>query len=850
MLVVRFPGLWVAVLVALTGPAGLAGCLDDGPSAADPPDLPPLTEVGRPPMPDLAGLEWRTVMTDPAGDAWARGTDWARSSVGCPRPTAPELPDVPVEETCYGALDGTAAIPNVGVPAHPSFDLLAVDVAEHPEAIAVGFTVSELHQGFEGSFDAENSRSAFWELAFTGPSGCAYFVGAWVVASVAGTIPFGIAGLSCPPDVVQDTPFAACRAGCTYDVPLAVEPGTPGRIVVWAPSWVFALEQGSATVGTATSHSLGDADHVSTRTALTQGPSVADGGYAAADDAVPVDRTSIDLPSSGVDGFERVAVDDSGRIAPAEGADAAWRLTRMEAWADPLAIHAVIDLASLPDADLNMSVVQSFGVDGAWVSVSVARTESGWQGSGTGFVWATGEVIGLPVTYSVETGQPGRIVVSVQRSQLPEPARHEVLQSPGFTIVGSRSTDVADAGPVVSAERGGWIVDILPPGPPLRVPPALNYAAETRRFPDPIWDVAYPADALSGDPRSMDIQMIEVASDDPDLLRVTMTLVEAGSFETPTGYDAMFFAVGIEHPLGTTMVGHYRSPERREGVFLCAPDTTVFPSTPLDPTLGGWTDITGRILHTSGGSGLVGGASPSASIVAFVPRSCFDLRENERQLNATALGAGTYLIRRGGAASAAATVATVDEWRADNATTLAYAVRPAGPAPVSNQPFGIDNFWDIVGVILAVATVLVTIWVVYQRRLMLRKYLAEIRAIHEQHPTDPARRAELLVALRARLHQDLLRHRLTDNHFPIIMDRLRSRLTSARLTSMGEAFYRLPPPLAMRLERLLDDGHLSGEEGAVLRPLIERTTMPKRARAVALACIDKWVQEDFEESRS
>lgn len=845
MLASRRP-VWLLAVLTLT--PGLAGCMGDVLGAEQAAIIPPLAALGRPPMPDLQGLDWRRIIADPAGDAWAEGVGSVRGGVGCPRPADPAFKDIPIEETCYAATGATTAAPNAGVPAHPSLDLLAVDVAEHPDALVVALTMSEIRQDLDGSFDVETGRSGYWELGVTGPRGCYQGLAAEAMGAGAGAVPAGAVYVICPPGSETDAPFYGCIALCYWEVPLFVEPGAPGRIVLAAPRWIFGVDPGHGRVVSAKTISYGASDGAGARTAILEGPWLNPGGFMVADEATPEGETTVRLDPAEVVPVDRFAVDDSGRVGAPPTAGEAWRLTRHEAWADGETVHVIVDLASLPEADANTTIAYFMGVDGASLFLSVDSTDDGWQASGTAYL-EDFKAIGVPVTFVVEPGTPGRITLKVQRSQLPHPGRIDLATTSGFPIILGRPTDIVGAEPAGAAEQVGKLVDFLPPGPPLRLPPATEQAADTQRFQDLSEDAAYPPDALSGDPRSMDIQLIEFASDDPDLLRISMTLAQGGTFETPTGYDAMFFAVGIEHALGTTMVGHYRSPERREGVFLCAPDTTVLQATPLDPTLGGWTDIAGRILQTSGGGARAAGGAASASIVTFVPRACFDMPADDRALEASALGGGTYLIRRGGAASAATSIHTTDAWRSDDATKLSYAIRPVEPTAFYVDPFGVENFWDILGAFLAIATVIATFVMVYRRRRMLRVYLAEIRAIHEEHASDPLRRAELLVAVRARLHDDLVRNRLSDNHFPIIMDRLRSRLTSARLTSMGEAFYGLPPPLAMRLERLLDDGHLSSEEGAVLRPLLERTPMQDDARAVVLACVDRWVREDFEEGR-
>lgn len=837
------------VLVALTLASGLAGCFGDARGPGGGAIIPPLTLSGRPPMPDLQGLDWRNVITDPTGDAWTEGVSSARGGIGCPRPTGPALKDVPIEETCYAAQGSTTGAPNAGVPAHPSLDLLAVDVADHPDALVVRFSLAEVRQDLEGAHDAQTGRSTYWELGVTGPQGCYHGIGVDAVGAVAGAMPVGVVFVFCPSGTQGDAAFGGCAQLCYWEVPLVVEPGVPGRLLVAAPLWIFGVDPGRATIGAARTISYGASATTEVRTGIMAGPWLNPGGFVVADDAAPEGEASTRLDPAEVVPVDRFAMDDSGRLGVDAAARDAWRLTRHESWVDGEAAHVILDLASLPEADANTTIISSMTLDGAILFISIDPTDAGWQASGTAYL-EDFEAIGVPVTFAVEPGRPGRVTLDVERSQLPHPGRSALASSSAWAFIMERPTDVADAGPAAAAQQYGRLLDFLPPGPPLRLPPVRERAADTQRFQDLSEDTIYPPDALSGDPRSMDVQLVEFASDEPELMRITMSLAQGGTFETPTGYDAMFFAIGIEHPLGTTMVGHYRSPERREGVFLCAPDTTVLPPTPLDPTLGGWTDITGRILQTSGGGARGAGGAASASIVTFVPRSCFDMPADDRELDATALAAGTYLIRRGGAASAATSIHAIDTWRSDDAATLSYAVRPVEPTAFYVAPFGVQNFWDIFGAFLAIATVIATFVMVYRRRRMLRVYLSEIRAIHEEHATDPLTRAGSLVALRARLHDDLLRQRLSDNHFPIIMDRLRSRLTSARLTSMGEAFYDLPPPLAMRLERLLDDGHLSREEGAVLRPLLERTAMQDDARGVVLACIDRWVREDHEEDRA
>ncbi len=839
----------------------VAGCLESpwGTEAADEDANQaaalPLAATPTDIMPDLTGLQWTVLATDPQGDAYQDSTQSVLEANRCPQPEPPMLRDLPVESACNSMKENASAIPNAGTPGHDSRDLLSVSAARHPDALVLDFEVAELRAGFEGSYDSSAGTSTAWGALFTTDGGCNVGVEAYVLAASNGAIPIGLTYVVCDPEMARGAmPYGPCHLICLWTTPLVAEPGRSGHLFVAVPAWIWQEPLGAAQLDAAATWA-GDTSGVNgrLRTPVVHGESI---GMrppfgSTADEAGPDGDTRIDPPGSTPVPGPRVVVLDDGRIGSQPAASGGWRLEAFEVAMDERVLEAVIHIATLPESAANVTIGYDAHVDGAFLAMSVIPVDGGWCASGSAWL-ADGSRVGVPVSVALEPGSPGRVAFTVERAQLPLPGHQIMAGTSGYPYIESDAPDDYEVGAALAVGAGvGRLLDILPPAGPLAAPPVHLPATGAQRFADPAGDTAYPTDAMSGDARTMDLELVEIASDDPDLLRVTMALVEGGSFQTPAGYDAIFYAVGIEHAAGTTMIGHYRSDERLGGAFLCAPDTTVLPTSPQDPALGGWTDIEGRILQTSGGGALGDGNAASASIVAFVPRGCFDLAPDATVVEASRLAAGTYLVRRDatGVPGIGATVHTVDAWEAPEGADLPFAPRPTSQVSVWEAPFGYANFWDILGAALAVLTIVGTVILVLRRRRMLRRYLNEIRAIHDASEDDPVARASALVALRARLHDDLLHHRLSDNHFPIIMDRLRARLTSARLTSMGEAFYAMPARLSLRLERLLDDGHLSTEEGAVLRPLLASAKMPTPVRTQILDRIDQWMAEDRDEAR-
>lgn len=836
-----------AVLALLLVAPLLAGCVGGSDETLEP----AVARSG--PLPDPV-----VVLEDAAGDATEHSSDYVDDLVPCL--TVPSAPEVPPPCEIAFSLENQGETKG-GVPAHPARDVLEVRFQETPTTLEVFLDVASLDEEFTGTYDEETGEGTVYVVTWRDPAtGCSVIPQYFVQPLVAGVTAVPWLFTNCWDVLAGGGELTGpCLAPeCGWSVETEITHGSPATIHWSVPRRQLASSEAGDTLEGITVASWATFPSEGTRSMWSvTGPVSLERHRIGGNWQYETDRS--DLSSPGSFTFTEPRVEEPAPAAVAHvaanpllrpGGEPTTRLRGLEFEQHATHYRFLVEVEEVRSDPEEVSVGVGFGVPGRAIWFGAAPADGAWSPWSESFSGLPGPPESPTVTLQVEPGTPGWFILDLERASLPPlPADAHLQFLYAFTDT-YRSQEHASLGTVSVAETGSRWGDVTDTAPDalLDPPPTGAIDANRVRFTDPAGDVRAPAD-LTRSAALYDLLGVEISSSDPRLLQVTLSLADLSDLRPPDGYDAVFYALGIEHAHGETMLGHYRSAERAGGEFLCAPDTTVLQEPRGDPAEAAWEPIAGRVLEAGTGNGLSNTATAgAASIVLFAPRSCFDLPDGERSLEVAQLEAGTYLVRRPMLTAAGeATIQELDAATPESELDLVYAATTVPHSPFWSQPFGVENFWDIFGAVVAIITVGITVGLFLRRRRAFHRYLDQVRAITHEHE-DPASRARALVALRSALHRDLELHHISDSHYPIVLDRLRARLTSARLTSLGEAFYDLSPSVALRLERLLDDGHLSADEARVLGPLIQGSRMAPATKTRLLESMARWVSEDAEDA--
>ncbi len=808
-------------------PLILAGCVGDAPSAI----APALDDV-----PELLGplIE---ILTDPAGDAYARNSGYFRGALPCAW-----VLDRSSRKCLADDIPSTGTEPIGAVPADPAADILALRFQESESTLHAYLEIAGLSQDLQGAVGP--GTGLFYSIDFRDEADCGrtLFI-QW--APIADGISEASASHTRPCAARPDV----CPMTCFRDLPAIVEFGSPAtihlamdRIAHDSPPLGATLRNISVTTIVFPQGNDANAAWLG-----TSGPVNAyaypESGYAV--DVTRNDRsftfTQATAPRVVPSGLLRIESSHPVRHTPTTRPDE--YLTALT-WEDsPESFRAAVEIERVDETPGNHSIFVAFAFRDFTVQLAAQARDGNRRGAG---VLAVGDdqPIQIPVSLSIETGSPGRVRFEVARTDLPLVEAGDAFNYlfSGISIV---AEEAVGADSIATIRAGAWEIDYLPAaGQHTVATSASSERSPSQRIGDGTGDVDAPLD-LTASRQGYDLEGVDIISVKPGELRFSLAVTDLGDLRPPDGYDAIFYGIGIKHERGSTMIGHYRSTDRLAGEFMCAPDSTILETTPSDPTQSSWERIPGIIQAANNERGLNGQeSSGSAAIVMYARASCFGLEDDAYALNATIVKAGSYLVRRSAVSARSSEVFTLDTLQSEDNSTFVFARTVVPTASWWEAPFGVDRFWDIFGGVVAVLTVLITLLLFLKRRLIFQRYLDEIRAIHVKHASDPLTRAAALVELRRRLHEDLENHRVSDSHYPIVLDRIRARLTSARLTSLGAAFYDLSPPVALRIERLLDDGHLSGDEARILEPLVRAGRMSDETKALLLQRMGGWVRED------
>lgn len=840
--------LAVTAILMMMAAAVLSGCLGSEP--------PNGTEATMPRQQAPAPGPWVQVITDPEGDANRRVMTTVDDLTPCMNASS-----VPGATTCglqrpWTDSDETQVGPSAG----PERDLLGVSFQDSERSLRIRFDMATVPQDLSLLADASAGEGTFMSLVWSASGPCT------VGASLEVYPGLGIRAVAylmvwCdPPTEGNQAPATPqpCEASfCLWPIGLETEPGSPGAIVLEVPRHLLsggnpdeALRDPRAYVDI--TRSSGTTGSFRADGAVSFKGLAPSGGYASAiDDASAEPGTTYGYASPWHDPLPDLTPVAPLVLAAPAHADATDRQTLI------LAVDLVVDAAEVL-LDVTMDEVAEAPDDHALFAAAAIGPHVIFAGytaqDGARTPWADhvarpgAEVVSIPVNVDLEPGRPGHVLFRFDRGTIAPIEDGAVVG--GLYVVSFLPTwtEYPTLGGTSVQEYRDSIrmIQVSETRTTVNVPEGVTMTAPGIRLADAASDVAAPLD-LTRPSRHYDLLAVDVSSPDPERLQFSIAVEDLSDLSPPDGYDAVFYGVAVEHPHGRTMLGYHQSRDR-PGEYLCAPDITILPDAPADPTLTGWETIPGRVLDGTTTDGIGTGASAGgSSVVLFAPRSCFALADTDGALNVTDLAAGSYLIRRAPLSAADTEVVGLDTMEDGGAFDIAFAqARQVGAAPPSfwSQPFGIQNFWDIFGVAIAVAFAMVSATIIVRKRVRMKRYLVRLEDLADHFHDDPEQYAKELVSLRKRLYRDLLANRLTEGHFVMVEERLRSSLSGTRINAFGHAFYDLPPALMIRLQSLLADGRFSRHDHGVLQGLVTKLKIPEGSRQSVHAQLDLWASQD------
>ncbi len=356
-----------------------------------------------------------------------------------------------------------------------------------------------------------------------------------------------------------------------------------------------------------------------------------------------------------------------------------------------------------------------------------------------------GQFIVFPVELEVSPGEPGSIAVTIERSQLPAIESGSLSNLLGWTVVhdypwndGARVDEAESSARLYSPYVRGGNYSGTGTAPLYRfLHDTPSQVMDTfARIPDGTGDTEAPDPAFDQQLQNrFDITYIEARALDETETHLTIGISDLSRATVPRGYEGMFYGLAVQSGERTTMVGYHKAADAPAGDFLCAPDITVLTETQRDPTEAVWTLIEGVVSAPPGASGGTGG--PGA-ITFHVPNACFSdevVDEENADLTFDRFAAGTYVVRSGSAGLTQGTVYEVDTAEADGPLSLEIPEDTGSGANANTQaaswyaaPFGVESFWDIMGLGFALAIATGGATVKLRRRKLDKAALADAKA--------------------------------------------------------------------------------------------------------------------------
>ncbi len=808
---------------------------------------------------------------DPTGDAYEWGHTMIQAQAGkwCPEGvTCDEL-----------QADNGPTAAWQGVPADPALDLVGFSLQEYPDSLLVTLSVASLEPDLSAMLDEESAHGITIGVAWDtqpdvelrscmeavylrlDPSGGGY-------AAESGHVWIHQA---CGNEQAPWQGYCSSdRTGCVQQVPMTVAPGTPGSI-----SWSLPRDQ-------MVNGSQGAALHNLHALVLRLGPHpdvFVEGAGG---------PSSMNQPGARLDADTEYIVDSSEPVGPHRLALPAAQSVHASghiAWSahhavrEQQQVHPELRLRSGEFEETPTHLILTAHLDELARDAKYHRGEAGFA-LPTGELYRAGLLVrdgtytpyfghawfdsdeqwhwqSLPIDADVEPGSPGKVVWRVDRQDLPHIEAGTTMRAAGMLW-----NAAIDENPAVGPLASSRVYVRATPMNNLDWMPPYRFLYDTHfeptrndtGFKDPIDDLTLPA-ASEVDPNlrtgPYDLIGVRARMKSTDEVRFSIDVRDLSEVRVPTGYDAVFFAVGLQASKGGEYMMGFHKEVGKTGEFFCAPDTTVLAPTPADPLSTPARElIRGNVLLSGAGGAEAGGGSGSGGTIHLdVPLSCLELEATD-VLSLEGVAAGVYWIRSTrdptGRPLGDSEVDVIDLAAPGDEELPLMLLAPPEPPVQSTwaRPFGFENFWDIFGVAIAVTLAAISTVIIVRKRLRMKRYLVELEDLAEHYHSEPDAYGLSLVALRKRLFQDLLSNRLTEGHFVMVEERLRSALSSTRINAFGRAFYDLPPALMIRLQSLLADGRFTPQDHQVLADLVDGLTIPSASRTEVMDRIGLWAEQD------
>ena len=442
-----------------------------------------------------------------------------------------------------------------------------------------------------------------------------------------------------------------------------------------------------------------------------------------------------------------------------------------------------------------------------------------------------------PADVAVEPGTPGWINVTFSRADLGLPTRGDTLGGLYIGLLLPQAVVQQDA-PAAEARvqqksiyLGDFVWEQRPWWFSLGPEPIVETDDRAVIVEDPVGDIDLglndPTTAMAN-LDAFDIVSLRAEGSDVREARIELGIADLSNIAPPTGYSAVFYAAAVSTERGTFMAGYYADDAKKQ--FFCAPDTAVLTKPESDPNDVVWQAIDGLLSIARDRGAQAGGGSSPGSIVFLVPYSCFD-EPGEGDLTVDSLAAATFIMRAG-------SILRLDEAQSEGAVTI-----QAIEVPV--VPWYVENWLDVLGIVVAVLLALVGAIAIRRRRGALRRYLHEIERVLKENHGDARAREKALVAVQLRVREDLLRNRITESHFVIVEKRLDEQLSKVRVQALGDAFGDLPHRLLVTLQDLLRDGTMDVEDWRLFRSqLAAEQHLNGDSRAAIERRVEAWVRQE------
>lgn len=803
-------------------------------------------------------------VVDEEGDARWRGTREARATAAGDACSAAWAVTWPACIVAYSRVSADTPAGSLdGVPAPPELDLLSATFSEVPGALDVDLELARVDDSLAAGVP-EDGDAAYVMVCWSGDgAACAGRV-LLMVTNVKGL-------------VVMHAQFDRSGTGCSdwnwcaWDVPFTLEPGSPGHVRWRVPVDLLTddeLARGLPDPSMWVYRSVGGHEarqsysvYGTPLTGATGGeqPYYVDG--ASGGDSYRFQGTARAVTGT-VAGGDVSHVDAVGDVpGPASRPDV--DVLRVDVRETPGALTFATQVARVDVVPDDHELYLGFGLPDGRVVNAWVDSVGGNRDAGAGR-YADAEStrwLSVPVSLHVVPGAPGWVNLTFARTDLDSPGAGHMLPVAFATMYLSDSqsmgTDQASLGHYWEVTAYDWSTPL----------PAFRFRHDTARLPeappagaedaaavveDDAGDAALPALArgteASGSAR-FDVTFAAATPDAPGVSRLALGIRDLDRAKPPSGYEAVVYAVALETTQGRFLAGLYKTANDQR--FICAPDTLVFADADenrLDPTGTFYVEVPGVVTYGTSVTQTGAPASAGAGSITweFPHAQCLN-RADTGPVEVLRMRAGTFLVRNDADDALPAGVERVDDTRLDEPfvlETASLATASTVRAPWYSSPFGVENFWDMLGIAAAVITSSVSLAVVRRQRGVLKRYLSEIDEAVDGRTQDPSAREGALVDVRSRLKRDFIRGAIREAHYVLVEQRLDEELAKARLDGLGEAFQDLPHRLLARLQSMLADGQLSPEDFNLFCAHLDDAPLTEDAKARVRRKLQMWVAED------